>query len=446
LRLYGSMEIDKKGVLNIGGISSIKLAEKYDTPLLVLDEKEIRDNARKYVNLFNKYYPRSRTIYASKAFLNLSICKIIEQEGLGLDVVSDGELYTALKAGFPVDDIYFHGNNKTASEISMAMDAGIAYFMVDNSQEASIINNLAIKKNKIQRIILRVTPGIEAHTHEFIQTGQIDSKFGVSIYGDQAMNAINDILKLKMLDLRGLHVHIGSQIFNLISYVRAIDVMLDFMSEVRDETGYVLKELDLGGGLGISYTENETSPGIYNYTKLVAENLQEKCEKLDYPLPDIINEPGRSIIGTAGTTLYTIGTIKNIPGIRKYLAIDGGMSDNIRPALYGAEYEAVLANRADEIGTELVTIAGKCCESGDILIHDIKLPRANCGDILAMSCTGAYSYAMSSNYNGLPRPAVVLVNEGQSDLIIKRESYEDLIRNNLIPERLKEKRLKEASV
>jgi len=313
----------------------------------------------------------------------------------------------------------------------MALKAGVGRFMVDNLQEAQTLNQLAV--NDQVSVILRVTPGIEAHTHEFIQTGQIDSKFGVSIYKDQALKVIKEILSMEKIKLKGIHAHIGSQIFNLTSFFNEIDVMMDFMVRVKQETGHLISELDLGGGLGIPYTDEDDQPDIDNYARLVVEKVKEKSALLDYPLPVIILEPGRSIIGTAGTTLYTIGTVKDIPAVRKYIAIDGGMTDNIRPALYSAKYNALLANRALEENSELVTIAGKCCESGDILIRDLKLPEARRGDILAVFCTGAYTYAMSSNYNGLPRPAVVLVNDGHDELMIKRESYDDLIKNDIIP-------------
>lgn len=435
MQLFGTMEIDQKGILKIGGISSIELVKEFGTPLLVLDEEEIRRNARKYKRAFIEHYPETKIVYAGKAFINRTLLKIIAEEGLGLDVVSGGELYTALQADFPVEKIYFHGNNKSLAEIKMAVEAGIGYFMVDNLQEARVINSLANDGDEKVKIILRVTPGIEAHTHEFIQTGQIDSKFGVSIYREQALEVIREILKLKNLNLIGIHAHIGSQIFNLTSFAREIDVMLDFMNQVKVKLDYYLEELDLGGGLGIAYTSEDERPDINHYARLIWEKLKEKAYSISYKLPQIIVEPGRSIIATAGTTLYTIGSIKEIPAVRKYLAVDGGMTDNIRPALYGAEYEAVLANKANRKEGELVTIAGKCCESGDILIHDINLPVAESGDILAISCTGAYTYAMSNNYNSLPRPAIVLVKGGQADLIIQRESYEDLLKNDVIPER-----------
>lgn len=435
MRLYGTMEINNDGILMIGKYSTLDLIKEYGSPLLVLDEKEIRNNARKYVDSFRDFYPRAEIVYAGKAFINRTLCRILAEEDLGLDVVSGGELYIALQAGFLPEKIYFHGNNKSVEELKMALESGVGRIMIDNLQECFLLNELAAGRGCKVKVILRVTPGIEAHTHEFIQTGQIDSKFGVSIYRGQALDTIKEILKLERLELTGIHAHIGSQILNTTSFAREIDVMMDFMNEVRQETGFILRELDLGGGLGIAYTENESNPDIREYASLVAERVQINSNRLNYPEPVIINEPGRSIIATAGTTLYTIGTIKDIPAVRKYLAVDGGMTDNIRPALYGAEYEAVIANKAAKKDYEIVTIAGKCCESGDILIHDIKLPQAEPGDILAISCTGAYSYAMSSNYNGLPRLAVVLVNEGKADLIIRRESYNDLIKNDLIPDR-----------
>lgn len=436
MRLYGTMSINEKGVLEIGGIDTVTLVERYDSPLIVLDEQEIRSNIRKYTDAFKEYFTNFRIAYAGKAFMNRTLCKILEEEGLGLDVVSGGELYIALQSDFPVEKIYFHGNNKTISEIKMALDAGIGRFMVDNLQEAVLINNLA---NDEIKVILRVTPGIEAHTHEFIQTGQIDSKFGVSIYRDQALNVIKEILEMDNLELMGIHAHIGSQIFNFTSFIREVDIMLEFMEEVRRKTDFLLRELDVGGGIGIPYTEDDENPSIIEYAQNIAQRINEKCASLNFPQPVIINEPGRSIIGTAGTTLYTIGTIKDIPAVRKYLAIDGGMTDNIRPALYGAEYETIIANQANREPEEMVTIAGKCCESGDILIHDVKLPVAKPGDILAIPCTGAYTYSMSSNYNGIPRPAVVMVNRGQADIIIKREEYKDLIKHDQIPSRFKKK-------
>lgn len=436
--LSGTMEVDEKGVLYIGGVSAIDLADEFGTPLLVLDEVEIRNNARRYLEAFRKFYPKSRTAYASKAFINMTLCKIIDEEGLGLDVVSGGELYIALKAGFPPERIYFHGNNKSISELEMGLKANIGRFMVDNIQEALLLNQLSAEREEKVKVILRTTPGIEAHTHEFIQTGHLESKFGVGISNGQALAVIKEILKMDNLELTGIHAHIGSQIFNLTSFVKEVEILMKFMAEVRNETGYILKELDLGGGLGIPYTGDESKPDIAEYARLVSEKINEMADGLDYPLPLVINEPGRSIIGTAGVTLYSIGTIKEIPGMKKYLAVDGGMTDNIRPALYGAEYEASLANRMLEDSKEVVTIAGKCCESGDILIKDIKLPEARPGDILAVSSTGAYTYAMASNYNGLPRPAIVLVKDGKAELITRRESYEDLIRNDTIPQRFQE--------
>lgn len=434
MKLHGTMDIDDEGVLNIGGVSTSELVESFGTPLLVLDEEEIRQNIGKYVNSFEENYCNFKVLYAGKAFLNRTLCKVLEEEKIGLDVVSGGELYIALQAGFPPEEIYFHGNNKLPAEIEMGLENDIGRFMVDNLQEAELLNELAGKKDKQVDVILRITPGIEAHTHEFIQTGHLDSKFGVSFTNGQALNLIKKIINSENLNLKGLHAHIGSQIFDFIAYEKLIEVMFEFLDEIKTETGQILKELDLGGGLGIMYTEEDDPPVINDFIEVVTNKVSDEADNYNYPLPQVLIEPGRSIVGTAGTTLYRVGTIKKVPEMSKYIAVDGGMTDNIRPALYDADYDAFLANRCNEKAAEKVTIAGKCCESGDILIEDINLPAARPGDILAVTSTGAYTYAMSSNYNGIPRLAVVLVRDGEANLIIKRESYDDLIGNDVIPE------------
>jgi diaminopimelate decarboxylase len=437
MKLQGTMSINQQGQLEIAGHSLIKIAKEYGSPLYILDEAEIRNNCRAYREAFEKWYPNSMTLYASKAFLSLAMARIIDQEGLGLDVVSGGELYTALKADFPADKIYFHGNNKTKAEIEMALDAKINAFVVDNRYELDMLNRMAGEKGIVADILLRVTPGIEAHTHSYIQTGQTDSKFGLGIQNGLALAAIKEAVNLENVNLKGIHCHIGSQIFKLESFAKAVDVMLEFVEEVKEEAGVILEELNLGGGIGIPYTEAEEKPDIEEYAKIVAGSIKAKCKELEIPLPKVINEPGRSIIATAGSTLYTVGSIKEIPGIRKYVAVNGGMTDNIRPALYEAKYEAILVNKADQAGEEVVTITGKCCESGDILIRGIKLPKAESGDLLLISCTGAYGYSMSSNYNALTRPGVLLVSEDSIDWVVKPQSYDDLIANDVIPERLK---------
>jgi len=437
MELHGTMEINDEGILEIGGCEVNKIAEEYGTPLYILDEKEIRDNCRAYRKAFEEWYPNSETIYASKAFMSLTMCRIVDEEGLGLDVVSGGELYTALEADFPVEKIYFHGNNKTPEELEMALEAGIGRIVVDNNYELELLNGIAAEKDKVVDILIRVTPGVEAHTHSYIQTGQTDSKFGVGIQNGLALETIKNAIKLDNISVKGIHCHIGSQIFNLESFGLAVDVMLDFVEDVKEETDLVMEELNLGGGIGIKYTEDDQTVDINEYAKIVSQAIQEKCDELEIPLPKVINEPGRSIIGTAGSTIYTVGSIKQIPDIRKYVAVDGGMPDNIRPALYDAEYEAIVVNKADQETEEVVSITGKCCESGDMLIWDIELPELESGDILLVSCTGAYGYSMANNYNSLPKPGVVLVNDGQVEEIIRREQYQDLVAKEEIPAKLK---------
>ena len=437
MNLQGTMEVNEKGNLEIAGHDVEELARDYETPLYILDEAELRANCRAYREAFTKHYPNSLTLFAGKAFMSLATLCLFDEEGLGLDVVSGGELYTALEANFPPEKIYFHGNNKTPDEIEQALDAEIGYFVVDNEHEIRLLNKLAKKHEIKQQVLIRVTPGIEAHTHSYIQTGQQDSKFGVGIQNGLALDIIEQARDCSNLDIVGLHCHIGSQIFELESFEKTASVMMDFAAEVRDELDLTVEQLNLGGGVGIPYTEEEEKPDIEEYAKIVATTIERKAKELDFPLPKVVNEPGRSIVGTAGSTLYQVGSVKEIPGIRKYVAVDGGMTDNIRPALYDATYDAIAANKADQSPKEEVTITGKCCESGDILIEGIKLPKLEPGDLLLTPCTGAYGYAMSNNYNGIPRPGVLLVNEESTDWIIKPESYQDLIKNNVVPKHLK---------
>ncbi|WP_418789983.1 diaminopimelate decarboxylase [Phosphitispora sp. TUW77] len=437
MKLHGTMLINNKGHLEVGGCDTVELAKEFGTPLYVMDEGHLRENCRKYYQAFTGTYSNSLVIYASKAFLTLAMCKLIESEGLGLDVVSGGELYTALKAGFPRELIYFHGNNKSFEELQMALDSGIGRIVVDNVQELDKINELSGRMHTKANILIRVTPGIEAHTHEYIQTGQIDSKFGMVISNGQALEGIKKALEYNNINLIGLHCHIGSQIFELESYQHTAEVMMEFLMKVYLETGYRFSELNLGGGFGIYYASGDKPASIKTYAAMVMETIIQKCEENQYPMPRVIVEPGRSIVGTAGLTLYTVGTVKDIPGVRKYVSVDGGMTDNPRPALYQARYEAILANKADRRKVEEVSIAGKCCESGDMLIWDLHVPEVQQGDILAVSSTGAYNYSMSSNYNRIARPAVVFAGEGRADLVVKRETLEDIIRNDVVPERIK---------
>lgn len=440
MKLQGTARLNSVGHLEIGGCDTINLVRQYGSPLYVLDEAKIRENCKDYVQSFKKYYSKSEVIYASKVFCTVAMCNLVEAEDMGLDVVSGGELFTALKAGFPADRIYFHGNNKTPGELEMALDARIGLIVVDNTYELDLLNQLAKEHKVKQKVLLRVSPGIDAHTHHYIKTGMIDSKFGMAISNGQALLGIEKALSMKALEVMGIHCHIGSQIFDLGSYKEAASTMMSFVDKIREKTGFVCEELNLGGGLGIYYAEDDTPQPVEELVKVISVNIKELAQQYELPLPKIIVEPGRSIVGEAGTTLYTIGSIKEIPGVRKYVAVDGGMTDNPRPALYQAQYEAALANKMDAIPQEVVSIAGKCCESGDMLIWDIKLPTIEPGDILAVSSTGAYNYSMASNYNRNTRPAVVLVCDGDADLIVKRETYADLIKNDVLPERFKEKR------
>ncbi|NLM95384.1 MAG: diaminopimelate decarboxylase [Firmicutes bacterium] len=436
MELRGTMGINGRGHLEIGGCDVVDLAARFGTPLYVFDEELIRGQCRAYQKAFARHYPHSRTIYAGKAFLTLAMCRLIAQEGLCLDVVSGGELYTALAADFPRERIYFHGNNKSREELVMALQAGIGCIVVDNSFELEILDRLCEKLGRQVDILLRVTPGVEAHTHTYIQTGQLDSKFGFPLAQGIAREAVRTALEARNLNLRGLHCHIGSQIFELESFGVTIGILYHFLKEIRDELGWTAAELNLGGGLGIKYSRDDSPISPEEYIAYLVESVRENAAMCRLDLPLISVEPGRSIVGEAGTTLYRVGAVKELPGIRKYITVDGGMGDNPRVALYQAVYEAMVANKADKQKTQLVSVAGKCCESGDMLIWDLEAPEVAPGDILAVFCTGAYTYSMASNYNRLPRPAVVFVSQGSADLVVRRETYATLIANDVIPFRL----------
>lgn len=430
MRLMGNMNIENNE-LYMGGVSTVSLVEKYGTPLNVIDEEQVRDKCRRYAKNF-RIDEGNRVAYAGKAFLSLHMCKIIKEENLYLDVVSGGELFTAYKSGFPLHRVYFHGNNKTLDEIEMGIELGVGVFVVDNFYELDLINEVAKKKGRIQRIIIRVTPGIEAHTHDYIKTGQIDSKFGFTMLEDNVLKVVNKAIKYDNIHFAGIHCHIGSQIFDIKPYEDAVDTMFDIANKIKHSTGVSIEEIDLGGGFGVYYTEGDEPKPIDKFCEHILEKAESKSRELNIKMPIMTIEPGRSIIGNAGVTLYTVGSIKNIPNVRKYVSVDGGMSDNIRPALYNAQYEGVLANKADFTEKELVTVCGKCCESGDILLKDIMLPNVESGDILAIMSTGAYGYSMANNYNKLLKPAVVTVNSGIDQLICKRETYEDIIKNEIL--------------
>ena len=431
MKLFGNMKIEEN-TLVIGGVKTTKLAEEFGTPLYVMDEELLRNNCRKYFSLFKCHENGNKVAYAGKSFLTLSMCKLVEEEGLYLDVVSGGELYTAYKANFPLERVLFHGNNKTLEEINMGVKLGVGTFVVDNLFEIEQLNQISKKEGRIQNIYLRITPGIEAHTHEYIKTGQIDSKFGFAPVGDNIINAIKRAIKLENVNLCGLHCHIGSQIFEITPYEDAAEIMIKLIKRIKDETGYLIKELDLGGGFGIYYSNEDKPKETEEYCNAILNKVDEVCKKINLEKPILVIEPGRSISGNAGITLYTIGSIKDIPSIRKYVSVDGGMTDNIRPALYNARYECIVANRVIYESKEKVTISGKCCESGDILLKAIKIPSVLSGDLLAVMSTGAYGYSMSNNYNKIPKAAVVMVSNGESRIICKRESYDDIIKNEVI--------------
>lgn len=418
----------RDGHLFVGGVDMVDLAREAGTALYVMDEESIRHQLREYVRWTTFHWKDVDVIYAGKAFMSLAMCRIVAEEGCCLDVSSGGELAYALRAGFPMERIYVHGNNKTDQELSECLDAGVGRIVVDSFEEMERLSAMAVERGTRQGILLRVTPGIEADTHSFIQTGQEDSKFGFGMNEGLAMSAVKRALELPGLDLAGLHMHIGSQIFALMSFSKAIEVIVHFMDKVREETGYVVRELDTGGGLGIAYGLPDEPSTIKDYGKVIVDGIKEHVEAHGLPVPKIMVEPGRSIVANAGLTLYTVGNIKEIPNIRTYVAVDGGMTDNIRTALYDADYEALIANKADQPRTMVATVAGKHCESGDIVVNDAPLQQVEVGDVLCVCSTGAYCQSMSSNYNKQVRPAVVFVKDGEWRTVVRRETYDDLMK------------------
>lgn len=432
-----TLKINSAGHLEIGGCDTIKLVKKHGTPLYVMDEMVIRNNCRMYKEALDKYYDgNGLVLYASKAFCTIAACKIAHQEGLGLDVVSGGELYTAIKAGFPMEKVYFHGNNKTIDEIEMGIDNNIGRFVVDNETELNNIEKIATVKGKTVKILFRIKPGIDANTHEAVMTGQIDSKFGVGIENGEAYDIIAKAAKMENIEVVGIHCHIGSQIFGLEPFMKTAEVMINFIADIRDKLNIQLNELNLGGGFGIRYTEKDAHLEYDKFVESVSKVVKKVANEKGIKELFILIEPGRSIVGSAGITLYEVGNVKNIEGIRKYISVDGGMCDNPRYALYESEYTALLANKPKSTKDEVVTIAGKCCESGDLIAKDIKMPKTQAGDIIAVLATGAYNYSMAMNYNRLGKPPVVLVKDGKDRLIVRRETYEDIIRNDIVPDDL----------
>lgn len=431
MNVMNNLGVNEQGHLTAGGIDTVSLAEKYGTPLYVMDEVVIRENLRSLISSVDKYYSGGGLVcYASKTFCCKAVCKIAEEEGAGLDVVSGGELYTAKAANFPMDKVAFHGNNKTDEELKLAVDYNVGYIVVDNINELERLDKICGAAGKVSDIMLRIKPGIDAHTHNFIRTGQIDSKFGFALETGEAFDAVKRSLEMKNISLKGVHCHIGSQIFDIDPFVCAAEVMLRFCGKIKKELKFEIKALNLGGGFGIKYTEKDNPVPLDSYMERVSETVKEVCAEEQLELPFILIEPGRSVAAPAGLTLYTAGSVKHIPDIRTYVSVDGGMCDNPRYILYGSEYEAIAANKADKPKTEVVTLAGKCCESGDLIGENMSIQKVEAGDIIAVLATGAYNYSMSSNYNRIPRPPVVMIKDGESRIVVKGETYEDIIRND----------------
>ncbi|MCC2705669.1 diaminopimelate decarboxylase [Intestinibacter bartlettii] len=428
MKLQGTMEI-KDNVLHIGGVNTLDLVKKYKTPLYVFDEELIRNKCREYIKSFKVKENGNKVAYAGKAFLTKYMCKLVCEEGLCLDVVSGGELYTAYKAGMPMENILFHGNNKTVDEVKLGIELGVGRFVVDNFYELDLIEKFCLENNKTQKIYFRVTPGIDAHTHKYIRTGQIDSKFGFALINGDFYKAVEKVKQYKNIELVGIHAHIGSQIFEIKPFLDEVEIMLKLLKEVNENNDDInLTEVDLGGGIGVYYTEEDKPKTISEFCEAIINKSDEVCEELNIKRPTLLIEPGRSLVANAGSTIYTVGSIKEIKNVRTYVSVDGGMTDNIRPSLYQADYECGIVNKINKTGhNHKVTIAGKCCESGDILISDTEIGDINSGDILITTTTGAYGYSMASNYNKIPKNPVVFVQNGEDKLACKRQSYEDLL-------------------
>ncbi|MGI6265197.1 MAG: diaminopimelate decarboxylase [Acutalibacteraceae bacterium] len=424
--------INPAGHLTFAGCDTVELAKEYGTPLYLMDEDAIRQALRDYKHSIDGYYPRGGMVaYASKACSFKEMYRIVAEEGCGVDVVSGGELYTAMQVGFPAGRIWFHGNHKTVEELRMALEYGVGRIIVDNADEMDRLSAVATAMDKTAAVYLRITPGIDAHTHDFVRTGQIDCKFGFTLENGEAMDGVKRALTVPGIELKGLHCHVGSQIFDEQPFTHAAEVMLAFMRQIRTETGVTLGELNVGGGFGIKYTEQDRPKSNAEYMRLVAAAAHQKADELGFPFPYIVIEPGRSIVAPAGMTLYTVGSVKKIPGVRTYLNVDGGMADNPRYMLYQAPYTVAVANKADQPVTGKVTVAGRCCESGDLIQEHVPLPECEAGDILAVLATGAYNYSMASHYNRLPKPPVVMIRNGQPRVVVRRETYEDVARMDI---------------
>ena len=431
--LHKHFDTNEKGHLTIGGMDAVELAHKFGTPAYVLDESVIRANCREYLSAARREFGEDALpLYASKALCFTGIYKLAAEEGMGIDCVSGGELYTAKRAGFPAERIYFHGNNKTERDIKDAMDMGVGRFVVDNLDELYAVSNEATKRGIRQGILLRITPGIDPHTHKAVVTGNIDSKFGSAIATGQAIDIVKKALGSSGIELIGLHCHIGSQIFDTEPFYDAADIMIRFIADIKRECGFEVRELNLGGGFGVKYTEYDREISYSAAIADVARIVRSFCAEHKITMPRVILEPGRSLVAAAGATLYTVGSVKEIPGFRNYVSVDGGMPDNPRYALYQSQYTALVANKATQARDYRATLAGRCCESGDLIGENMEMQKAERGDILAVLVTGAYNYSMASNYNRIPRPPVIMVKDGEARVAVKRETYEDLVRNDVL--------------
>lgn len=432
----GAAVISPDGKLLLAGRTARSLIDEFGSPLIVMLEDVIRRRCREYRERI-EIYPRSRVYYASKAFLTTGFCRLIQQEGLGLDVVSAGELHTAMAAGFPPEMVLLHGNAKTLEELSLALEYGVGRIVIDNLAEIDRLAEMTAKTGRSQKVFIRVTPGVKPHTHKYVQTGQVDSKFGFNLEGGAAEEAARRVMEIPGLEFVGIHCHIGSQIFEYEIFSVAARLMMEFYAFCRNSLGAPLDEINMGGGLGIKYMPDDAPPRVTDHLERLVRTIKEDAEEYGVPLPVLCDEPGRSIVGEAGITLYTVESVKKIPGVRNYASVDGGMTDNPRHALYGARHHVMLAERANEQATGAWSISGKCCESGDMLATDAPLPEPLPGDILAMLSTGAYTYSMASNYNRVPRPAVVLAGANGVALLARRETPADIVELDEIPEWLK---------
>jgi len=425
-------KVDSQGHLLIGGCDCVDLCKKFGTPLYVFDADTLHSKCREFKSEFTTRYPKTIIAYASKAFLNKTLARVLKEEGLGLDVVSGGELSVAQSVNFPRENVYFHGNNKTADELKLALDWRIGRIVVDNLHELELLDSRARDEGVRQDILIRLNPGVDPHTHRHTTTGILDSKFGFPLADGQAEAAVSRAKSASNLNLLGLHFHLGSPVAETSPYETAISLVLNFAREMKDKNGFSLNEFSAGGGFAVRYTVKQKVPGITDYAEAITTRVSSLVDDLGLTRPKLIIEPGRAIVAQAGVALYTVGSIKEIPGIREYVCVDGGMGDNIRPALYEARYEALVANKAGDKEPTKVTIAGKYCESGDILARDVKLAPVSAGDIIAIPVSGAYSIPMSSNYNMVPRPAIVMVNDRNARVIRKRETYDDLMRLDVV--------------